>query len=121
MKGHHNRQHCCSVYKGYHGAAQEHRETQTLGQEIIRPMAELIIIINRKINLSATSTRCITLDPGEVTASINIKVKLLGWMAYVDVHRVVAVRSKEPRKFRKFFNNHKLNTDAKSSNDPIQF
>jgi hypothetical protein len=35
------------------------------------------------------------LDPSEVTASINIKVILLGWTAYVEVHKVVPVRLKE--------------------------
>lgn len=88
-------------------------------------MTELILVINRKINLSATSTRCITLDPSDVASSINIKVILLGWAAYVEVHIVVPVRLKEEENSISFFNNHKLtgykNTDAKSSYDPIQF
>jgi hypothetical protein len=47
--------------------------------------------------LSATFARSITLDPGEITTSINIQVKSLWWVAYVQNHRVVPANCKKIR------------------------
>jgi hypothetical protein len=42
--------------------------------------------------LCATVARCITLNPSEVTASVNVQVKELRWVANVKQHIIVPKR-----------------------------
>lgn len=42
--------------------------------------------------LCATVARCITLNPSEVTASVNVQVKELRWVANVKQHIIVPAK-----------------------------
>lgn len=50
----------------------------------------LPLFICWEIYQGAARTRCITLNPSEVTASVNIKFIKLGWITYFKGDRVVS-------------------------------
>lgn len=72
-----------------------HKHTGIQVRTFLQSNGLIIFIIKQEINLSATGTRCITLDPSHVTAGINVKVIQLRRITYVDVHMVGPARLKD--------------------------
>lgn len=73
---------------------QTQRHTQALGENMAYQYVDTALTLHiKRFYLGTAGTGSITLDPSEITASVNIQVKTLGWMANADGHRVVPAES----------------------------